>query len=327
MLTDSYHRRINYLRISVTDRCNLRCVYCMPSEGIRLLEHADILSFEEIVRVAAAAVRLGIRRIRITGGEPLVRKGVVSLAGNLVQLPGVEDVSLTTNGLLLADYAAPLRAAGMRRINISLDSLDAEKYRRITRGGDIQRVLEGISEARRQGFAPIKINVVAMRGVNDDELVAFARLTVERPVDIRFIEFMPVGTSTGWERDRFIASSEIRDMISRIGALHPVDDRAVSGPAEMYRFDGAAGRLGFISPLSNHFCDTCNRMRLTADGKLRTCLFSDHETDLKPHVRGGSGDGALEQVIAEAIRTKPKGHDLSEPTFETCRRAMSAIGG
>jgi cyclic pyranopterin phosphate synthase len=327
MLIDNYHRRISYLRISLTDRCNLRCIYCMPPEGLQLLDHAEVLRLEEVERIAAAAARLGISRIRITGGEPLVRKGVIGLVEGLIQLPGIEDVSLTTNGILLTEHAAALRRAGMRRINISLDTLDAEKYKRITRGGDIQRVIEGISEARRQGFSPIKVNVVAMRGINDDEIAEFARLTIERPVHIRFIEFMPVGISTEWDQNSFISSSETRDIISRVGRLLAVENCAKSGPAAMYRLEGAAGQLGFISPLSNHFCDTCNRMRLTADGKLRTCLFSDEEIDLKKYLRGGLSDHDLERIIAEAIKAKPKGHTISEPSFKKCRRNMSAIGG
>ncbi|MBM4310716.1 MAG: GTP 3',8-cyclase MoaA [Deltaproteobacteria bacterium] len=326
-MIDNYHRHISYLRISLTDRCNLRCIYCMPPEGIGLLDHAEVLRLEEIERIAAAAARLGISRIRITGGEPLVRRGVIDLVRDLMKLPGIEDVSLTTNGILLAEHAAALRSAGMRRINISLDTLDAEKYRRITRGGDIQRVLEGISEARRQGFSPIKVNVVAMRGINDDEIAEFARLTIERPVHIRFIEFMPVGISTEWDQNSFISSSETRDIISRVGTLYPVERCGKSGPAAMYRLEGAAGQLGFISPLSNHFCDTCNRMRLTADGKLRTCLFSDQEIDLKKFLRSSVSDQALEEIISEAIKSKPKGHTISEPSFKKCRRNMSAIGG
>lgn len=327
MLIDNYHRHISYLRISLTDRCNLRCIYCMPKEGISLFGHKDVLSFEEIERIASAAARLGISRIRITGGEPLVRKGVNGLAGVLTKLPGIEDVSLTTNGILLTEHAAALRRAGVRRINISLDTLDAEKYKRITRGGDIQKVLDGISAARREGFSPIKINVVAMRGINDDEIAEFARLTIERPVHIRFIEFMPVNIATDWDETSFISSSETREIIGRIGTLQPVDTCEKSGPAEMYRLDGAAGQLGFISPLSNHFCDTCNRMRLTADGKLRTCLFSDQEIDLRELLRSGVSDQCLEQAIAEAIKSKPKGHSISEPSFKKCRRNMSAIGG
>jgi len=327
MLIDNYHRPISYLRISLTDRCNLRCIYCMPKEGISLLGHQDVLSFEEIERIASAAARLGISRVRITGGEPLVRKGVIELSGELMKLPGIEDVSLTTNGTLLTEHAAALRRAGMRRINISLDTLDAEKYKKITRGGDIQKVLDGISAARREGFSPIKINVVAMRGINDDEIAEFARLTIERPVHIRFIEFMPIDIATDWDKNSFISSSETRGIIRSVGTLNPVDRCNKSGPAEMYRLEGAAGQLGFISPLSNHFCDTCNRMRLTADGKLRTCLFSDQEIDLKEVLRSGVTDQVLEQTISEAIKSKPKGHSISEPSFKKCRRNMSAIGG
>ena len=327
MLIDNYHRHISYLRISLTDRCNLRCIYCMPKEGVSLLGHKDVLTFEEIERIASAAARLGISRVRLTGGEPLVRKGVIGLAGVLMKMPGIEDVSLTTNGTLLTEHAAALRSAGMRRINISLDTLDAKKYKRITRGGDIQKVLDGISAARREGFSPIKINVVAMRGMNDDEIEEFARLTIERPVHIRFIEFMPIDIATDWDKNSFISSSETREIIRRVGVLNPVDKCNKSGPAEMYRLEGAAGQLGFISPLSNHFCDTCNRMRLTADGKLRTCLFSDQEIDLKEVLRSGVNDQVLEETIAEAIKSKPKGHTISEPSFKKCRRNMSAIGG
>ncbi len=326
-LLDTYNRHINYLRISVTDRCNLRCIYCMPKDGISPIGHDDILRYEEILRVARCAAQKGITKIRITGGEPLVRKGIIDCIADLGRIPGISDLSITTNGVLLGSCADPLYRAGMRRVNISLDTLDPEKYRKITRGGDISAVLAGISKARQAGFAPIKINVVAMRNVNDDEAVDFARLTLDRPVHIRFIEFMPVAGQTVWEEAQFISSQELQERIGSIGRLLPLDADEKSGPAKMFQLEGAQGRLGFITALSSHFCASCNRLRLTADGKLRTCLFSDDETDLKPLLRGGCSDDELSKVIEAAIRSKPQRHEIHEASFKKCSRTMSAIGG
>lgn len=326
-LTDNFNRKINYFRISVTDRCNLRCVYCMPKEGMALIGHDDILRFEEIERVVRITAAKGMSKIRITGGEPLVRRGIVGFIRNLCAIPGIEDVSLTTNGLFLKKLAKPLYEAGMRRINISLDSLIAEKYRDITRGGDIEKVFEGISEARRAGFNPIKVNVVVIKGLNDDEVVSFAKLTLERPVEIRFIEFMPVGNDNGWDMDSFVSNRELRERIADIGELEPLEHRGNDGPASVYRIKGAAGRIGFISPLSSHFCESCNRLRLTADGRLRSCLFSDDETDLKELIRKGCSDSELEEIITRTIVLKPMKHIALEPNFHKCQRGMSAIGG
>lgn len=326
-LIDTYNRHINYLRISVTDRCNLRCTYCMPKEGVSLIGHDDILSYEEIIRIARVAAQRGVSKIRITGGEPLVRKGIVDFIAELHEIPGISDLSITTNGILL-DSAAPfLRKAGLRRINISLDSLDAEKYKQITRGGDLQSVLAGIHKAREEGFNPIKINVVAMRGVNDNEILAFAKLTLDRPLHIRFIEFMPVGTKNGWDKSIFISSSEMQEQIRQLGELLPSTSHAQNGPAKMFQLDGAEGKLGFITALSSHFCESCNRLRLTADGKLRTCLFSDNEIDLKTPLREGCSNTDLQNIINQAILSKPKQHKFAEPSFKKCFRGMSAIGG
>jgi GTP 3',8-cyclase len=326
-LVDTFNRHINYLRISVTDRCNLRCIYCMPKEGISPIGHDDILRYEEILRVARCAARKGISKIRITGGEPLVRKGIIDFIADLSRASGITDLSITTNGVLLEACAQALYQSGIRRINISLDTLDPEKYRTITRGGDITTVLSGIRKAHEAGFAPIKINVVAMRNVNDDEAVAFARLTIDRPVHIRFIEFMPVAGQTMWQEAQFISSQELQERIGSIGKLLPLDADEKAGPAKMFRLEGAQGKLGFITALSSHFCASCNRLRLTADGKLRTCLFSDDETDLKPLLRGGCTDDELSGVIEQAIRSKPQRHEIHEASYKKCSRTMSAIGG
>ena len=324
---DTFNRHINYLRISVTDRCNLRCIYCMPQEGISPIAHDQILRYEEILRVARCAVARGISKIRITGGEPLVRRGVIELMGELGRLPGVDDLTITTNGIVLEGSAEALRRAGVTRINISLDTLNPEKYKKITRGGDIGQVLSGIRRAREAGFDPIKINVVAMRNVNDDEIADFARLTLDRPVHIRFIEFMPVAGQTVWEEAQYISTEEIQQRISGIGRLLPLASDAGAGPAKMFRLEGAQGRLGFITALSSHFCASCNRLRLTADGKLRACLFSDREIDLKPLLRGGCSDGELIAVLDRAIREKPQRHEIHSDSFKPCSRIMSAIGG
>jgi len=327
-LIDPFNRHINYLRISVTDRCNLRCIYCMPREGISPIGHDEILRYEEILRVARCAAEKGVTKIRITGGEPLVRRGIIDCIADLGRIPGIADLSITTNGVLLEACAQALYRSGIRRINISLDTLHPEKYKTITRGGDINAVLAGISKAREAGFAPIKINVVAMRNVNDDEAVEFARLTMDRPVHIRFIEFMPVAGQTTWEEAQFISSEELQSRISALGPLIPLEADEKAGPAKMFQLEGAQGKLGFVTALSSHFCASCNRLRLTADGKLRACLFSDDETDLKPLLRrGGCTDAELSSIIEQAIRSKPQRHEIRDATYKKCSRNMSAIGG
>jgi cyclic pyranopterin phosphate synthase len=334
-LTDRFRRTIDYMRISVTDRCNLRCIYCMPPEGLSPMAHGEILRYEEIVRVLRVAAGIGVRKIRITGGEPLVRKNVPHLIRLIRDIDGISDLSLTTNGALLEKYAAELAAAGLERVNVSLDSLRSERYREITRGGDINAVFRGIEAAEKAGLVPIKINVVPIRGLNDDEIMDFARMTLHSPHQVRFIEFMPIGRQDLWKPERFIPVEEIRSIVERTGRLNPVKLRK-SGPARYFKFDGAAGVIGFISPLSNHFCGECNRLRLTADGKLRPCLFSETEIDLKPALRGEAPDNEIERLIRLSIQVKPEGHNIRlqdvylkrlMESKRVCGRPMSRIGG
>jgi len=334
-LKDTFQRTIDYMRISITDRCNLRCIYCMPSEGLVPMQHKDILSYEEFVRILMIAVHIGVRKVRITGGEPLIRKNVSHLIRLIKAIGGLHDLSLTTNGILLERYAQELADAGLERVNISLDSLKASRYREITRGGDLDHVLKGIESAERAGLIPVKINMVPMRGYNDDEIGEFAKLTLKTPYQVRFIEFMPFGKENMWKPEYFISAEEIKTIAERIGSLHPVRMKR-SGPARYYQFDGAAGILGFISPLSNHFCEKCNRLRLTADGKLRPCLFSETEIDIKTALRSGAPDHEIERLLRLAIQVKPEGHTMSVQGTELgkllcgrvdCRRPMSKIGG
>lgn len=329
-MRDSYNREISYLRVSVTDRCNLRCLYCMPKEGVSLLGHDDILYYEEILRVIRQAVALGIAKVRITGGEPLVRRGLLVFLDALKRLP-LEDLSLTTNGILLEVYAEKLFDAGIRRINVSLDSLHPEKYARITRGGNLHSVLRGIEKAERVGFTPIKINTVALRGINDDEIVDIARLTLEKPYQVRFIELMPTGRVDAKMPERYLSTDIIMARIGAFRKLHAVDgkSRGIDGPARIYRMEGAAGEIGFISPVSHHFCDLCNRLRLTADGHLRSCLLSDDELDLKTPLRAGCTDDELRDLILQSVRRKPKRHDLDGrvPPKRRPRKEMPQIGG
>jgi len=326
---DTHNRRINYLRISITDRCNLRCRYCMPKEGVSQFGHAEILSFEEILRVAALAVKRGIDKIRITGGEPLVRKDVVSLVQRLSALAGVHDLSMTTNALLLREFAPDLSRAGLRRVNVSMDSLDPEKYRRITRGGDLKKVWEGIDAARRAGISPIKINVVAIAGFNDREIEDFARLTLKEPFQVRFIEFMPIGAASEWKPEHCIPCQQIKERIEKISPLAPLTEggNGHGGPALLFKLPGAAGEIGFISPVSEHFCQSCNRLRLTADGKVKSCLFSEELTDLKPLLRSGAGDEELERALDEALLSKPAHHGPIDGVMKRCHHPMVKIGG
>lgn len=340
MGTDSFGRRVDYLRISLTDRCNLRCVYCMPSEGVKWKPREDILSYEEIERFAAAAVDEGISKIRLTGGEPLVRPGVVGHVRNLLEATGVEAVALTTNAVLLPRFASELREAGLRRVNISLDSLDPEAYASVTRGGKLEDALAGIEAAFEAGFDPVKLNVVVVRRLRQD-LLGFARMTLDRPLHVRFIEYMPIGGSGedescgsdgGWTADDEVPSDEVLSRLAAEGAAAGFGElEAVArdsapggwGPARYYRFPGALGTLGVISPLSHHFCGQCNRLRLTADGKLRPCLFSDEEIDVRELLRTGADDELLREVVRQALAAKPESHEHRVGT----RRRMSQIGG
>ncbi|MGI6036884.1 MAG: GTP 3',8-cyclase MoaA [Limnochordia bacterium] len=322
MIQDGYHRKIDYLRISVTDRCNLRCVYCMPAHGVKPKAHQDILSLEEIYRLAQVAVKLGISKIRITGGEPLVRKNITSLVANLAQIPGLVDLSLTTNGLLLADMAPDLKTGGLKRVNISLDSLKAERYRQLTRIGDLKEAWRGIEAALQVGLDPVKINMVVIQGVNDDELGDFARLTLELPLHIRFIELMPIG---GEPVGEYLSSAQIKERLEEEFTLQGVPGPNGAGPARYYQLPQAQGTIGFISPISDHFCQACNRLRLTPDGILRPCLGFDTGIPLRDRLRQGISDGELAELIGQAIAMKPQGHNLT--TASPCRRIMSQIGG
>ncbi len=330
-MIDQYERDINYLRVSVTDRCNLRCTYCMPKEGLSQIGHDDILRYEEILRIIRVATGEGITKVRITGGEPLVRRGVAEFIASLRTIPALNDISLTTNGILLEAHAEQLFAAGIRRINISLDSLNADKYARITRGGDIRAVLRGIRKVREIGFDPIKINIVAIKGFNDDEVLDFARLTLANPYQIRFIELMPLGTAGAENNGRYLANSVIRERIETLGTLEAVNGgrSKTEGPARIYRLAGGAGEIGFISPVSRHFCHSCNRLRLTADGHLRACLLSDDETDLKGPLRAGCGDEEIGALIRGVIARKPRRHEIAcdEDHIKKCMKEMPAIGG
>ena len=330
-MIDQYERDINYLRVSVTDRCNLRCTYCMPKEGLSLIGHDDILRYEEILRIIRVATGEGITKVRITGGEPLVRRGVAEFIASLRTIPALNDISLTTNGILLEAHAEQLFAAGIRRINISLDSLNADKYARITRGGDIHAVLRGIRKVRETGFDPIKINIVAIKGFNDDEVLDFARLTLANPYQIRFIELMPLGTAGAENDGRYLANSVIRERIETLGKLEAVNGgrSKTEGPARIYRLAGGVGEIGFISPVSRHFCHSCNRLRLTADGHLRACLLSDDETDLKGPLRAGCGDEEIGALIRGVIARKPRRHEIAcdEDHIKKCMKEMPAIGG
>ncbi len=324
---DSFNRPIEYLRISVTDRCNLRCVYCMPEEGVPPLSHGEILSYEEIARLARVVVELGVTRLRITGGEPLARKGVERLVGMLSAIPGVDDLSMTTNGILLAGAAEGLARAGLQRVNISLDSLRPERYGAMTRRGRLEDVLAGMEAAGRAGLAPVKINAVVVRGLNDDEVLDLARKTVVEGWNVRFIEVMPLGADPMWAHDGFVSSSEIRRRIEdAFGALVAVNGDG-AGPARYYRVEGAEGTIGFISPLSEHFCFRCNRLRLTANGRLLPCLMSEDGIDVRSALRHGATGEELRQLVLQAISAKPAGHRMGVAHGGARGTPMSRIGG
>ncbi len=334
-MKDSHGRVIDYLRISLTDKCNFRCIYCMPEEGVCAMSHDEILRIEEIEDIARVATRIGTKSVRLTGGEPLVRKGVVGLVQSLHEMPGIENISMTTNGVLLPKMADELKRAGLSRVNISLDTLDPEQFEFITRVGKIESTLAGIDAALEAGFNPVKINAVTVRSLNQDFL-AFAKLSIDRPLHVRFIEYMPVGTSTGsdgtgWGKQDVVPSEELLGIINErareqgLPELVPTnnDDKPIGwGPARYFEFPGAKGTVGFISPLSRHFCSECNRLRLTADGKLRPCLFSDREIDVRAALREG-GEEAVYNCFLEALDLKPDEHHDKVGT----ERNMSQIGG
>lgn len=333
-MKDKHGRNIDYLRISLTDRCNLRCIYCMPEEGVDQMAHEDVLRIEEMERIVAVAASMGITRIRLTGGEPLVRKGVVDLVRMITNTPGIESVAMTTNGILLPRMADQLKEAGLARVNISLDTLDPEQFTMITRRGTLEDVLEGIDVALEVGFKPVKINAVTVRSL-DQDFLEYAKLSIDRSLHVRFIEYMPVGESSGvdgcgWGKKDVISSEEVFDIINEqaqaegLGPLVPVGGSKPEGwgPARYFEFENAQGTVGFISPLSRHFCSECNRLRLTADGKLRPCLFSDVEFDVREALRAGD-DEAVRKILERVLEAKPDEHHDKVGTD----RGMSQIGG
>lgn len=327
-LLDTFGRLHNNLRISVTDRCNIRCFYCMPEEGVKFMPREEILSFEEIERFVRVAAGLGVNKIRLTGGEPLVRKDLPRLIEKLARIPGIADLALTTNAVLLKDHAASLYASGLRRLNVHLDTLDRERFKQITRRDELGRVLEGLETAKSLGFGPIKINVVAMKNLVEPDLVPLAQFGRERGYEIRFIEFMPLDSQSLWDRSKVLLADDIIEMLSReIAPLIEIPDRDSRAPASEYRFADGVGRIGFIASVSRPFCLNCNRLRLTSDGKLRYCLFAMDETDLKPLLRDGSPDEAIVQAIRGNVTKKWLGHEINTTHFVPPPRPMYSIGG
>ena len=318
-MKDSFGREINYLRISLTDRCNLRCEYCMPEKGVKKVSHNDILTLEEMYEIIKVFVDLGINKIRFTGGEPLVRLGAVDLISKISKLEGVNEIAMTTNGTLLETYADDLKKAGLTRVNISLDTLNMEKYRRITRGGDLNKALNGIKAAREAGLTPIKINTVLIGGFNEDEIPDLVNLTMGHQMDIRFIELMPIGEAVGFAKDKFISNSRVLETVPNLISVEAEDK---SSPAIYFRLPGAKGKVGIINPISCKFCPNCNRVRLTSTGKLKSCLHSNREIELRDAIRNKEDIGS---IIKEAIYSKEKEHHLENDEFIT--RNMNQIGG
>jgi cyclic pyranopterin phosphate synthase len=325
-LVDGYGRVVTNLRISVTDRCNFRCVYCMPEE-MAFYDRAEILTYEEILRLAGIVAKLGVTKIRLTGGEPTVRRDLPVLIRGLLEISSLRDLSMTTNGARLAEMAQELYDAGLRRLNVSLDSLDREAFARVTRRDMLDRVLAGLSAAARAGFRPIKVNAVAMRGVTEGELLAFARLARENPYEVRFIEFMPLDGDNLWERQKILTGREIVAGIHAVYPLERVDAGPTPDPATRYRFVDGSGEIGIIASVTEPFCSHCNRIRLTADGKLRTCLFSLEETDLRAPLRDGASDCEIAAIIADAVSRKEASHLINSADFVKPERNMSQIGG
>ena len=324
---DDFGRAINYLRVSVTDRCNLRCVYCMPEEGIEKQPQSHILRYEELAMVVRAAAEIGITKIRLTGGEPLARLGLPEFVRMIARIPGIDDISMTTNGTLLAQHAQALADAGLHRVNISLDTLLPDRFQLITRRGRLADVWAGLDAARTYGLTPIKFNMVVIRDLNDDEIVDFARRTRSHGWHVRFIELMPIGANVDWAASGTVPIPEMRERIeAQVGPLTAVHGPTGNGPARYYQLPGAEGTIGFIGALSDHFCGTCNRLRLTADGHVRPCLLSDYEIDIRSALREGRNLEAVKAVLVQAIHSKPAHHHLVEiqPPHE---RTMAQIGG
>ncbi len=326
---DTFGRLHDNLRISVTDRCNIRCFYCMPETGSEYVDRAEILSFEEIERFVKIAVDLGVTKIRLTGGEPLVRKHLPKLIASLSKIPGIRDIAMTTNGVLLADQAQALYDAGLRRLNVHLDTLDRERFLHITRRDDLPRVLAGLERAQALGFGPIKLNVVAVKNLIEPDIVPMARFGREHGIEIRYIEFMPLDHQSIWDRSRVLLMDTMLEMLrSEIGPLEPVADPDPRAPATEFRFADGMGGVGFIASVSKPFCLNCNRLRLTSDGKLRYCLFAIDETDVKGLLRAGTlNDEAIAQTIRQTVRDKWLGHEINTNRFVPPPRPMHSIGG
>ncbi len=327
-LIDAFGRVHTNLRISVTDRCNIRCFYCMPNEDVRFRPRSEILTFEEIERVARVAARCGVNKLRLTGGEPLVRADLAVLVEKLAQITGIEDLALTTNGILLEEQAAALKAAGLRRVNISLDAMSEETFRTIARRDGLARVFAGIEAAQRVGFEKIRLNAVAIRGLTESEVVPLARYARERQLELRFIEFMPLDAEQRWQHDQVLSGETIRQLLeAEFGPLEPVARPDPSQPATDFAYREGAGRIGFINPITQPFCGDCNRLRITAEGQLRNCLFSIEEWDARALMRGGGSDEQLAQLLADCVRHKKPGHGIDSPAFLRPERAMYQIGG
>jgi len=326
-LIDGMGRTIVNLRISVTDRCNFRCTYCMPADNVEFMDRSSLLSFEEIQRVAQIVSRMGINRLRLTGGEPLMRKNLPVLIKMLSEVDGIDDIAMTTNAYFLKDQAQSLKDAGLKRLNVSLDALDPDKFRDVNRRDCLQSVLDGLDTARKVGFKSIKINAVAVRNFSETEIMGLIEMGRSEGFEIRFIEFMPLDSDKVWERDKVLFGHEIIDLIKENYELIPIDNSLEIGPASEYNFADGKGKVGIITAVSNPFCDHCNRIRMTADGKLRTCLFSTNETDLKELIRSGSTDENIIDALNQAVLIKEPGHKINLDDFERPTRAMHAIGG
>jgi cyclic pyranopterin phosphate synthase len=326
-LTDAFARPVQYLRVSVTDKCNLRCVYCMPEGGLPWLHRDEILSYEEIAAIVSAAASVGVRAIRLTGGEPLLRRDLHLLVRRIARIPGIEDISLSTNGLLLEEQVEALAAAGLHRVNVSLDTLRADRFESIARRPGLDRVLRGIDAALAHGLAPVKINCVAMRDRNDDEVYDFAELSRRRPVAVRFIEAMPVLEYAAAQREAYISADELLERFRAMDELQPVEGPAGNGPARYFAFPNALGTIGVISPLSHDYCERCNRVRLTADGRLRLCLFGDNHIDLRGPLRAGAGQAEISAILQRSMLVKPERHHLRLGEPASRMRALSEVGG
>lgn len=327
-LVDSFGRVHSDLRISVTDRCNIRCFYCMPEENIRFKPRGELLSFEEIERFVRVAAQLGIDKLRITGGEPLVRRNLDRLIGRLAQVQGIADIALTTNGLLLAEQAEALRAAGLRRLNISLDAMDSETFRQISRRDGFERIFQGIDAAQRLRFEKIKLNAIAIRGITERQIVPLAAFAREQRLELRFIEFMPLDAQGSWQAEQVLSGAEIRATLeAKFGPLLPIAGGNPHQPAVDYHFADGGGTIGFINPVSQPFCSDCNRLRLTAEGQVRNCLFSIEEWDARALLRGGASDEQLADLLRDCVRHKKAGHGINSDEFVRPSRAMFQIGG